>query len=353
MIIEYFDTEVSQDQIADSCELAIGQAESALENARVHSEIFLQPVWKRLGWLQKLLFGDHLAKTITGLCALLLLTALMIWFPKELKMKVDGVMHPTDRKTIFSLTDGIITEVAVEERSQIRQGDILLQLENADLELQIEETKLQLDSIPHQLVEIDAQLSDNRTDDDDRMKLDGQRSLLEERRSNLEKQLELMKKKQSFLKITSPIDGTVVTSQPQRRLANYPTTANQALLEVADLRGAWQLELKIPQNKIGYVTQAMEAGQDKPLTVEFRIGTNPNLVLAGKLVNVSHRAVASAEGNIEFMAIVEADGEQFSQLGEELRTGAGVTAKIHCGTESLGFVCFYQIYDWLRTRVFF
>ena len=70
-----------------------------------------------------------------------------------------------------------------------------------------------------------------------------------------------MRKKQSFQTITSPIDGTVVTPQPKRRLLNFPTTANLAVLEVADFEGPWQMELKIPQNKIGYVTKAMLGGQ--------------------------------------------------------------------------------------------
>jgi hypothetical protein len=141
-------------------------------------------------------------------------------------------------------------------------------------------------------------------------------------------------------------------------LLNFPTTANLALLEVADFEGPWQMELKIPQNKIGYVTKAMLEAEENPtlddqLEVEFRIGTNPNLVLDGRLISVASRAVPSESGIPEFRAMVEADAEQFQQLSDELRSGTGVTAKIHCGQRSLGFVCFHQIIDWVKTNVFF
>ncbi len=353
LIIEYFDTDVSQAEIAEQCDLIVKQSESAMENSRVHGEIFLLPIWQRLGWLQQLLFRDHRAKTMTGLAALAILTLFLIFFPKELKMKVEGVMHPTQRQTIFSLTDGIITSVNIEERGKVKQGEILLQLENPDLELQIQDAELRLETLQHQIEEATAQLAMRRGDATERIEIGGALELYRKRRENLQEQLALMEKKKSFQIITSPIDGTVVTPQPKRRLMNFPTTANLAVLEVADFEGPWQMELKIPQNKIGYVTEAQQAAKNQPLPVEFRIGTNPNLVLDGRLISVASRAVPAESGVPEFRAIVEADGEQFQQLSDELRSGTGVTAKILCGKRSLGFVCFYQIIDWLRTKVFF
>lgn len=358
LIIEYFDADVSQTDVAEQCELIVGQSEMAMENARSHGEIFLLPIWQRLGWLQHLLFRDHRAKTMTGLAALAILTLFMIFFPKELKMKVEGVMHPTNRQTIFSLTDGIITSVGIEERDKVETGEILLKLENPDLDLQIQDAELRLETLRHQIQEATAQLAMRRSEASEKIEIGGALELYRKRQENLREQLALMQKKQSFQTITSPIDGTVVTPN-LHRLMNFPTTANLALLEVADFEGPWQMELKIPQNKIGYVTEAMLEAENNPtiendqLEVEFRIGTNPNLVLNGRLISVASRAVPSESGVPEFRAIVEADAEQFKQLSDELRSGTGVTAKILCGKRSLGKVCFYQIIDWLKTNVFF
>ena len=104
-----------------------------------------------------------------------------------------------------------------------------------------------------------------------------------------------------------------------------------------------------------YVDQAFANEPDKLLDVEFKIGTNPNLNLNGTLAKIAidDRGVPTANGAPEFRAFVEIEPSQLVDLQNELRSGAGATAKIRCGTRSLGFVCFYQIYDFLRTKVFF
>ena len=84
--LEYFDADVTESDIEEDRNLIVGQSEIALENARKHGEIFMLPIWKRLGWLQKLLFRDHLRKTLFGMACLgLLIAALCVW-PKKLKM---------------------------------------------------------------------------------------------------------------------------------------------------------------------------------------------------------------------------------------------------------------------------
>ena len=150
IVLEYFDADVTEAQIEEDSKLIVQQSEIALENARKHSEIFMQPVWKRLGWLQKVLFRDHLAKTITGLVALGILTAVLIFMPWELKMKVDGVMHPTVRKTIFSQSEGMISEVMVAEEERVTQGQALMVIDDPDLDTQISTAELELESTGHQ-----------------------------------------------------------------------------------------------------------------------------------------------------------------------------------------------------------
>ena len=80
-------------------------------------------------------------------------------------------MHPTQRQTIFSLTDGIIKKVSIEERSQVQKGDILLQLDNPDLELQIQDAELQLETLQHQIQEATAQLAMRRGDPSEKIEI--------------------------------------------------------------------------------------------------------------------------------------------------------------------------------------
>jgi hypothetical protein len=353
IVLEYFDADVHEAQVEDDCKLIVEQSEISLENARKHSEIFMQPVWKRLGWLQKVLFRDHLAKTITGLVALALVTLALIFVPWELKMKVEGVMHPTVRRTIFSQSEGLISDVVVDEQQEVSLGQTLLEIEDPDLETQISTAELQYETLGHQIDGFNAKSNMRDLEPVEREELRISIKTAKQERRSLIKQLEILNRKKAYQTITSPIEGTIITPQPKRRLTGLPVTRDFALLEVADLKGAWQLELKIPEGRVGYVDKALAEAKGEPLHVEFKIGSNPNLTLDGKLISIARRAVPSEQGVTEFRAIVEIEPDELKTLDDELRSGVGVTARIFCGQYSSGFVCFYQVYDFMRTQVFF
>ena len=349
LIIEYFDQDVTEDSIEEDTKLIVGQSQLALDNARKHGEIFMLPIWKRLGWLQKVLFQDHFAKTMTGLVALALLTAAMLFWPMELEMKIDGVMQPTARRTIFAQTEGIVEKVHVGNRAKVQEGDLLLELRSPDLELQLKDIDGQLITLDQQIRSSEYQLAKGFNDPAEMQEVTSTLQLYEKRKSNLIAQHKLIDLKKKRLKIYSPIDGTIVTWDAQRRLPGLPVTANQALLAVDKLDGDWQLELKVPQNKIGYINRAIVEAKDEPLDVSFIVETNPNLRLDALLTELASRAEPSDEGIPEFRATAKAHPEQLS----ELRPGAGVTARVSCGEVKLWYWCFYQVYDWVRTKVFF
>jgi len=350
---EYFDADVTENQIEDDYKLIVGQSQLALENCRKHEEIFMLPVWKRLGWLQKLLFRDHLRKTLLGLACLGLLILAMCFYPKELKMKVDGVMHPTVRRTIYPRTDGVITEVLIGERQKVSAGQKLLVLENPDLNVQISVQEFEIKRLDDDIAHANYRLSTGRFEDNvERTDISKSAKHYASKKATLEEQLELMKLKRTYQEITSPIDGTVITPQPKRRYKDFPVGPNHALLEVVDLDGDWQLELTIIESEVNYIDEAFEKNDGEPLEVEFRIGTNPTLLLQGTISEILQRAVPSDTGPPEYRAVVKIEPDQIEDLREELRSGAGATAKILCGKRPLGFVCFYQVYDYLR-RTFF
>ncbi|MDG2185990.1 MAG: HlyD family efflux transporter periplasmic adaptor subunit [Mariniblastus sp.] len=351
MIIEFFDADVQQPSIAEPCKLVTEHAELALANATHHSDIILLPVWTRLGRLQKFLFRDHFTKTMTGIGVFFVIMMLLMFFPKELQMRVNGVMQPQLRKNLFAQTEGIIREVYIDHGSIVKQGDLLIVMENQDLDMQIAQEEFQLETIEEEIKMTNVLLA-RQTDLplEDSISLGNKLTTLEKQKSSKERQLELMLKKRSLQKLYSPIDGTVVLWEARKRLEDLPVDANQYVLEIAALDGDWQLELDIPQNKIGYVSNALAKNPDHQLSTEFRVATNPNLPQEGELVRVADRAeLSSTTGTPHFRAIVDANINDLSRL----RPGSGVTARINCGKRSLGFVWFYQVIDFFRTQVFF
>lgn len=349
LIIEYFDQDVVEGSIEEDTKLIVGQSQLALENARKHGEIFMLPIWKRMGWLQKVLFQDHFAKTMTGLVALALLTLAMLFWPMDLEMKVDGVMQPTNRRTIFAQTEGIVETVHVGNRAKVEEGDLLLELRSPELDLQIKDIEGRLMTLDQQIQSVKFQLAGGFDDPAEMQEVTSTLQLYQKRKTNLIAQQHLIDLKKERLKLYAPINGTVVTWDAKRRLPGLPVTANQAVLAIDDLQGDWQLELKVPQNKIGYINRAIVEAKEEPLDVSFIVETNPNLRLEASLTELASRAEPSEQGIPEFRATAKANPEELS----ELRPGAGVTARVSCGEVKLWYWCFYQVYDYARTKVFF
>ncbi len=350
LIVEFFDADVPEAKIADQIALVRNHAQLASRNALEHDQIFLRPLWKRLGEVNSFLFRDHYAKSLTALAALALLAMFLIFYPAELKMRVNGVMQPTERRNIFAKTEGVANNVFVDQGDVVEAGATLIELENPDLDIRIEETNGQLKIVNQKLQETGTQVGrSGPRENEDSIALWGQIPQLESQQANLKKRLDLMHSKKAMQTITSPIAGTVVTWDAKKRLTDLPISTNQYVLSIADFKGQWQAELRIPQNQVGYVVDAIEKNDGEDLDVEFRIATNPNLLVKGKLVRLADRTDLGQSGVPEFRAIVDAD---ISEI-QDLRPGAGLTAKIHCGRRPLGFVWFYQVIDFLRTRVFF
>lgn len=350
LIVEYFDEDVSQNKVLDSVQLITQHAQLASANAIEHDQIFMRPLWKRMGDLSWFLFHDHFAKTMTGLAALLLLTLYLVIVPAELKMRVSGVIQPSERRNIFAQTDGVVNQIMFDQGDVVSAGETLVVLENVDLTMSIQDIEGQLDVVKSELGMIAANISNSRDlSEADTNSLFGQKEQRTKQKSNLETRLALLKQKQKMLTIKSPIAGTIVTWDAKNRLTDLPISTNQHVLAVANFDGDWQAELRIPQNQVGYVVAALDESKNEPLNVEFRVATNPNLLFEGKLVRLADRTDQGESGVPEFRAIVAAD---VSEL-KELRPGAGLTAKIFCGRRSTGFVWFYQVIDFMRTRVFF
>lgn len=352
LIVEYFDRDVVEDELTDLSQLAVAQSTLALDNSSQLSDVFLLPLWRRLGQLRKFLFKDHHAKTMTGLTAFGILLLALIFYRAPLKMKVDGVMQPEIRRNLFAETDGTIRSVLVAENQHVEQGQLLAEIQDFRLEDQIIETQSKLDNIYERIETINSQLARvEAPDSEDSLKLSSELKQLQIEDAYLRKKLQLLKQKEEKQKIIAPFAGKITTWEPQRRLIGLPRSVGQLTLSIADTSSQWQIELRIPQNKIGYVTSAVANNDGKPLKVEFILGSNANKTFHGELISVAQRAELSDSGVPEFRALVNADFEETDV--RDLRPGTGATAKIICGRKSLGFVWFYQVIDYLRTHIFF
>jgi hypothetical protein len=119
-------------------------------------------------------------------------------------------------------------------------------------------------------------------------------------------------------------------------------------MSVANVDGAWILELQIPDDRAGYVLAAAEESADK-LAVSFMLATEPSVTHQGRLDQIAGVSETIDEQGPTTTAIASIDRAAIPQL----RPGATVTAKIDCGKRSIGYVWLHDVIDVFRTRVIF
>ncbi|MDD4787177.1 MAG: HlyD family secretion protein, partial [Pirellulales bacterium] len=178
---------------------------------------------------------------------------------------------------------------------------------------------------------------------------------LEERRATLLKQQELYTEQLKDLEVRSPIDGEVITWSVQELLLHRPVQRGQMLMQVANPKGEWQLELRMPEKRMGHIDRyrraLKEADPSGDLQVEFVLATDPDKTYEGTVVEINDRAeVRSEEGNTVLIKVRFGPDQK---LPENLRPGAEASAKIMCGYRPVGYVLLCDAIAYVQRNILF
>ncbi len=172
------------------------------------------------------------------------------------------------------------------------------------------------------------------------------KSLLE----SLHKQQLILAAQRKDLELRSPIAGTVLTWNARDLLASRPVVRGQALLTVDDLAGSWVVELQVADNRIGHVIDAQQ--QEKAeLPATFVLATEPGVNHGGRVARVA--LATETDKSTGSTVQVTVDFDRSSIPPEQLRPGATVVAKIHCGRRSLGYVWLHELWETIQSKVLF
>lgn len=324
----------------------------ALGNATNHASLFLLPLWRVLGKSRVIVAARNLPKTLLIVLAICLAVVALFVTPADFELSSGGTLLPQSRREVYAPIDGVLMEVTVPDdpTAIVEPGDLLARLENNELAEQIailegrkKETQKQIAAVNQML------LSDElRMTPIDEYRLDGQLKQLRATEQSIEDQLELQRKRQSELRITSPARGQVVTWQVRESLLRRPVNRGQRLMTVADPAGQWELELHVPERRIGHLVEAA-GDSDDDLSVTFVLATHPGEEFQGRVTEIARTAEVRGEDGNSVLVRVALDKDELP----DLRAGSKVTAKIHCGTRSLGYVIFQDLIETAQTKVLF
>lgn len=306
----------------------------ALANAHEHQSLFLLPLWKALGkinWMTKV----PKAILVGGVVAAI--AAALVMVPYDFRLQARGKLQPIDRRDIFAATDGVVVDVPVDHAQHVAPGDVLATLRNTDLDVEIATLLGKQTTIQEQLATAQrALLNESQLSIEEQNRIAGELLELKQSLESVERQLELYAYKQQQLVVRSDRAGQVITWQVRDLLISRPVQRGQVLMTLVDPAGPWELELELPEKRLGHALAAWDASQTsgKPLLVKFQLSTHPGHEFTGEVTEIERRAeTRGQEGNI-ILVRVAIDKDALPELHSETT----VTAQLECGARPLGYV---------------
>jgi hypothetical protein len=350
LIIEQINTDGIPSTMRRRIDVVAEHGSTALTNSLEHNSLFLMPVWRTLGKSKWIVSARTLPKTIA--VAVLLLGGLLSLFfiPARFQLHGKGTLEPIEKREVFAGEKGTVIEVLVKHGDDVKKDQPLVKLSSTDIQIQLSTKIGERAETRSHLQSLNRELSEENLTPEQKSRTEGDRSVSRTKLIDLESQIKLLEDKKSKLTILSPIDGRIVTWQKEiEHLKGRPVDVGQRVLEVADFSKDWELEIRMPEDRMGHIKKAQKE-ITKNLPVDYRLMTDPGTPLQGTVLDVHEAAeVQGEEGNTVLVrvAINKAD------LKEDSRPGSGVMAKIDCGQRSLGYTWFHDVIEFIQAKILF
>ena len=356
LVAEWFSSNAFDGSKRARVELVAEHGKVALANALAHTSLPLYPLLNLLGKSKALTTARNLPKTVLAVLATLAALATLAFVPAELRLEGKGTLEPVHRREVFAQIDGVVEKVesGVEGGAEVAVGQLLASLRNRDLEVAIADVLGRKASTEEQLVSARRSLlEDSKISADEKLRLAGRRAQLEREVESLDAQLKLYAEKKKELDVRSPIAGVIVTWQVRDLLLLRPVEKGQVLMSVADKTGPWELEIKMPDDRLGHINRAAAVARQagRELEVDYILATDPGTRHYGTVKEIHEQAEVRGEEGNTVLVRVTIDPSRHEK--EELGAGASVTARISCGRRSLGYVWFHDVLAFIQTQVLF
>jgi hypothetical protein len=288
--------------------------------------------------------------TAFAVAAAAALVASMFFIQADFDVYAEGELQPELQQHVFAPFDSQVASIAVKHGDNVQADAVLLELRSPELDLESQRIQGEFDTTQKRISAIESSLLElTAKDDPDETRSSQLAAELEELKQVIEskrEQLALLRRQREELVVRSPIAGQVITWDLEQLLSDRPVQRGQLLLNVSDLDGPWVAELEIPDDHIGHVLGAKENGQR--LTATFQLATNRGIDYQGEIRRISSRTETSDDQRPIVRVTVDVDEKNIS----ELRPGATILARIHCGRRTLAYVWFHEVVEtvlrWFR-----
>lgn len=297
--------------------------------------------------------------------------ALVAIIPVELRIHAQGRLVPVVQNRLFAPTEGIVSDVMVDDGQSVSQGDPLVTLRSPTLDLAHQQVVGDLATARVRLASLIASRTrsggQGRAPDAEIGELSASEESVKSQIEGLQRQLELLDQQLATLRITSPTTGIAVRWDLNRQLKNRPVAAGQFLLDVIAPESGWAVELDVPDAEIGYLLDR-RAGASPTASFHFR--SHPERRLTGRVSAIDRVAQVDSRGESFVRVVVpfddggasdganngggDADPVSATVLDGKLdgtRVNSGVLATIDCGKRPLISVYSRGLVRWARVNL--
>ncbi|MEX0613974.1 MAG: efflux RND transporter periplasmic adaptor subunit [Pirellulales bacterium] len=357
MVAERFDAgegELHRDRLVEVAAICGTALYNALEYDRLPLGWLLRPVGS-----VKQAITAHLPRSLLVLGVVSAAVASLVLVPADFNIEAPGTLQPVVRRDVFAPRSGLVDEVLIAHGADVAAGQPLVRMRDASLELELKRVDGELETAQRQLDAVRATRTNRAIRDanpTDAYRLSAEEREIQQRLENLRRELDLLNHERQQLVVTSPIAGRVLTWDVANRLAARLVERGEVLVTVADLSADWQLELDVPDDRIGHVLAAQQELQ-RNLPVRFRLSSDDREQHRGYVAEICQTAdVATDEATAASPTVLVKVALNSAELGDaarrELRPGVSARAQIACGRRPVGYVWLHDIWDaaieWLR-----
>ena len=377
LLVEVFDENetVKSGLMASRANWLVRHSSNALSNA-IH--VNRLPMLSLSRWLDRNVTRGRRIPWLAIFTALLLAGLwYAAWLPTDFRIDARGELVPVNRELVFAPRAGTVIEFPLladrgvpddsnnaertdgqtqnnTQGTRVDAGDVLVQMENADLDYELTTLLGEQSTIDKQLDTIAKSIGQfgGARDAESRRRYDElttQAAELKVKQASISRRIRLVKRERERLAVRASIDGQILTWDVVKDLKLRPVQQGDLLLEIVDLDGPWELDLYVRDRHIGYVKNA-ENDADAALKISFFHRSNPEEKYSGEVKSMS----MSTEVYPEYGSAVRLVGK-IDQLEElrEFRPGTTIVAKIDCGKKPLAYVIAYDLIHTIRMWTLF
>jgi len=357
VLVESIQNPIDRSKMEAQWEQARPQVENNFNNAKQHSDMFMLPLILLMTKFFAL-FRGHTRRTAWGLtltAAVLIAAGFLI--QTDFKVRCEGYLQPEKMHHVFVGKDGVVTQVLAKEGQQVAAGQPLMILQNRELELELanltgelKEKKQQHEHMIFRRLSHSEDSPEQTSSDLSYHEMAEQTGLLSKQIASLEKRLALKQKQIDSLSVRAPFAGQVMGWNVDRKFLNRPLEQGVRLFSVAKVNNKRLLELKVPDQRSGYVQNAYRKSdsKEKNLQVEFSIASFPDQQYEAEVTHIN----PGLEQDTDLGYVLPVEAIPTSELPEGLRAGIPVVAKVECGRKSFIYCKTYEFVDWMHRTTF-